>query len=146
MNVTYTGILSSTVEALQAAMLELPQYEFPTEHIFHGGMYCRQVLSPAGSTIVGKVHKQDHFFMVVSGTVCVVDDGQTKTLTAPVLLKSKAGVKRAIHSLTDTVFLTIHATEAVDVEQAEELLVEPDENSPFTLGNKLKNTELEVSS
>jgi len=142
--VTYTGILANTLDALQAAMLELPQYEFPTEHIFHGGMYCRQVSSPAGSTIVGKVHKQDHFFMVVSGTVCVVDDGQTKTLTAPALLKSKAGVKRAIHSLTDAVFMTTHATEAVDVEQAEELLVEPDEASPFTLGNKLKKLEVSL--
>jgi quercetin dioxygenase-like cupin family protein len=149
-NVTYTGILANrsakaSVEALQAAMLELPQYEPPTEHVFHGGMYCRQVKIPAGCTIVGKKHKQDHLFMIVSGEVCIVDDGQTQTLVAPAVLKSKIGVKRAIHAVTDTVFLTVHATEAVDVEQAEELLVEPDESSPFTLGNKLKNIELEVS-
>ena len=151
MNVTYSGILANrsakaTVEALQAAMLELPQYEPPTEHVFHGGMYCRQVTIPAGCTIVGKKHKQDHLFMVVSGEVRIVDDGQAQTLTAPAVLQSKTGVKRAIYAITDTVFLTVHATPAKDVEQAEQMLVEPDENSPFTIGNKLKIVELEVSS
>lgn len=151
MDVTYSGLLADTeqkdsVQALQSAMLELPQYEPPTEHVFHGGMYCRQVFAPAGCTIVGKKHKQDHFFMVVVGTVAILDGEQAQTVDAPALLNSKAGVKRAIHCVTDTVFMTVHATDAQTIEQAEEVLVEPDKSSPFTLGNKLKNTELEVSS
>lgn len=155
MNVTYTGILAKvatpftqlhgSVEALQAAMLELPQYEPPTEHVFHGGMYCRQVWRPAGCTIVGRVHKKEHFYLIVSGTVCITTDNGVQTLTGPVLLCSKPGTKRAVHAVTDALCITFHATEAVDVEQAEELLVEPDESSPFTLGNKLKIVELEVS-
>ena len=126
------------VEALQAEMLKMPQFEPPTEHTFHGGMYCRQVSIPAGCTIVGKKHKQDHFFMVMSGVVCIVDGDEAQTINAPALLKSAAGVKRAIHALTDTVFMTFHATDAVTVEQAEEILVEFDASSPFTLGNKIE--------
>jgi quercetin dioxygenase-like cupin family protein len=126
------------VEALQAEMLKMPQFEPPTEHTFHGGMYCRQVSIPAGCTIVGKKHKQDHFFMVMSGVVCIVDGDEAQTINAPALLKSLAGVKRAIHALTDTVFMTFHATNAVTVEQAEEILVEFDASSPFTLGNKIE--------
>jgi len=126
------------VEALQAEMLKMPQFEPPTEHTFHGGMYCRQVSIPAGCTIVGKKHKQDHFFMVMSGVVCIVDGDEAQTINAPALLKSLAGVKRAIHALTDTVFMTFHATDAVTVEQAEEILVEFDASSPFTLGNKIE--------
>lgn len=130
------------VAALQAEMLKMPQFEPPTEHTFHGGMYCRQVSIPAGCTIVGKKHKQDHFFMVMSGVVCIVDGDVSETFSAPVLLKSVAGVKRAIYALTDTVFMTFHATDATDIEQAEDVLVEPDESSPFAVGNKIKSLEV----
>ena len=140
MDVTYSGVLAPSVrkqvEALQAEMLKFPQFEPPTEHMFHGGMYCRQVSIPAGCTIVGKKHKQDHFLMIMSGEVRIVDDGEAQTIQAPMLVKCIAGVKRAIHAVTDTVFMTFHATDAVTVEQAEEALVEFDESSPFTLGNK----------
>jgi len=126
-------------------MLTLPQYEPPTEHLFHGGMYCRQVWRPAGCTIVGRVHKKEHFYMVVSGTVCVTTDDGVQTITGPTLLCSKPSTKRAVHALTDALCMTFHATDAVDVEQAEQMLVEPDPSSPFTLGNKVKQSELEVS-
>lgn len=156
MNVTYTGILAKvaapftqphgSVQALEEAMREMPQYEPPTEHLFHGGMYCRQVWRPAGCTIVGRVHKKEHFYMVVSGTVCITTDTGVQTLTGPALLCSKPGTKRAVHAVTDALCMTFHATDATDVKEAEQMLAEPDENSPFTLGNKLKIVELEVSS
>lgn len=156
MKVEYTGILAKpipqvpahmreSVQALQDAMMEMPQYEPPTEHIFHGGMYCRQVWRPAGCTIVGRVHKKEHFYMIVSGTVCITTDDGVQTITGPMLLCSKPGTKRAVHALTDALCMTFHATEATDVAQVEEELVEPEPNSKFTIGNKIKPSELEVS-
>jgi len=154
--VKYTGILAKpapqvpahmreSVQALQDAMMEMPQYEPPTEHIFHGGMYCRQVWRPAGCTIVGRVHKKEHFYMIVSGTVCITTDDGVQTITGPMLLCSKPGTKRAVHALTDALCMTFHATDATDVAQVEEELVEPEPNSKFTIGNKIKPSELEVS-
>lgn len=156
MKVEYTGILAKpapqvpahmreSVQALQDAMMEMPQYEPPTEHIFHGGMYCRQVWRPAGCTIVGRVHKKEHFYMIVSGTVCITTDDGVQTITGPMLLCSKPGTKRAVHALTDALCMTFHATDATDVAQVEEELVEPEPNSKFTIGNKIKPSELEVS-
>ena len=156
MKVKYTGILAKpapqvpahmreSVQALQDAMMEMPQYEPPTEHIFHGGMYCRQVWRPAGCTIVGRVHKKEHFYMIVSGTVCITTDDGVQTITGPMLLCSKPGTKRAVHALTDALCMTFHATDATDVAQVEEELVEPEPNSKFTIGNKIKPSELEVS-
>jgi quercetin dioxygenase-like cupin family protein len=151
-NVTYTDALEvpshmyEKTWALQAALLEMPQFEPPTEHIFHGGMYCRKVSIPAGCTLVGKVHKQEHFFAVASGTVCVTTDDGAQLLSGFTLLTSYPGTKRAIHAVSDSVFMTFHATDATDVEQAEQALVEEDAASPFALGNKLKPSELEVSS
>jgi quercetin dioxygenase-like cupin family protein len=146
MNVTYSGVLAPSVrkqvEALQAAMSEMPQYEPPTEHLFHGGMYCRQVWRPAGCTIVGKVHKKEHFYVVVSGTICVTTDDGVQTVTGPKVLLSRPGVKRAVYAVTDALCMTFHVVEATTIEDAENELVEADPNSMFLVGNKVKNEVL----
>lgn len=140
MIVTYSGILAKkpNVQALQDAMTEMPQYEPPTEHLFHGGMYCRQVWRPAGCTIVGKVHKKEHFYVVVSGTICVTTDEGVQTITGPKVLCSKPGTKRAVYAVTDALCMTFHVVDAQTVEQAEDELVEPDNSSKFLVGNKVK--------
>ena len=140
------ALLTQQVDALQKEISQLPQYEPPTEHIFHGGMYCRQVWCPAGCLIVGKVHKKEHFFMVVSGTVRVTTDDGVHTLTGPFLLCCKPGTKRAVYAITDALFMTIHRVESDTVEDVESELVEHDSNSMFTIGNKVKNLEIEVIS
>jgi quercetin dioxygenase-like cupin family protein len=147
MTVAYSGILAaddmrSQVEALQEAMSKMPQYEPPTEHFFHGGMYCRQVWRPAGCTIVGKVHKKEHFYVVVSGTICVTTDDGVQTITGPKILLSRPGTKRAVYAVTDALCMTFHVAESTTVEEAENELVEADPNSMFTIGNKLKNEVL----
>jgi quercetin dioxygenase-like cupin family protein len=144
MIVTYSGVLAKkpNVQALQDAMSEMPQYEPPTEHLFHGGMYCRQVWRPAGCTIVGKVHKKEHFYVVVSGTICVTTDNGVQTITGPKVLCSTPGTKRAVHAITDALCMTFHVADAQTVEQAEDELVEPDNGSKFLVGNKVKQEVL----
>lgn len=138
-------MMRQKVEQLQAELSKLPQYEAPTEHIFHGGMYCRQVWRPAGCTIVGKVHKKEHFYMVVSGTVRVTTDDGVQELTGPFLLCSKPGTKRAVYAVTDALCMTFHRVESNTVETVESELVEDDPTAMFTVGNKVKNPEIEVS-
>ena len=133
------------IEQLQAEMAQMPQYEAPTEHVFHGGMYCRQVWRPAGCLIVGKVHKKEHFYMVVSGTVKVTTDDGLQTITGPMLLCSKPGTKRAVFAETDALCMTFHRVDSNTVEDAESELVEDDPKSMFTIGNKIKHIEIEVS-
>lgn len=147
-NVSYSGILApkvdmrAQVEALQEAMSSMPQYEPPTEHIFHGGMYCRQVWRPAGCTIVGRVHKKEHFYLIVSGTVTITTDDGVQTITGPHLLCSKPGTKRAVYAETDALCMTFHAVDAATVEDAEAELVEDEPNSLLGVGNKLKQEVL----
>lgn len=132
------------VEALQVELSKMPQVELPTEHIFHGGMYCRQLFQPAGSLVVGKVHKKEHFFMVVQGTVAITGDGETLLYTAPFMLTSKPGTKRALYAETDVVYMTIHRADSTTVEAVEDELVEDDPTSMFAVGNKIKPTPIEV--
>ena len=102
-------------------------------------MYCRQVVQPAGSLVVGKVHKREHFFMLVQGVLAVTEgDGVAEEIYAPFLHCSAPGTKRALLALTDVLYMTVHRTDATGVEEAENDLVEPDPTSPFLPGNKLK--------
>jgi hypothetical protein len=127
------------VQALQMAISELPQYEPETKHLFHGGMYCRQVWRPAGVLVVGKVHRKEHFYMIVSGTVAITTDDGVQSITGPYLLCSKPGTKRAVYAETDAMCMTFHRTDAATVDAAEAELVEDDADAMYAAGNRLTN-------
>jgi hypothetical protein len=130
------------VKALQVEVSKLPQYEPETKHYFHGGMYCREVFRHADVLIVGKVHKKEHFYLVVNGTLAITTDDGIQEITGPHLLCSKPGTKRAVYALTDAVCMTFHRVESDNVEDAEVELVEHDPESMFSIGNKVKMKEL----
>jgi quercetin dioxygenase-like cupin family protein len=88
------------------------------------------------------VHKKEHFYVVVSGTICVTTDDGVQTITGPKILLSRPGTKRAVYAVTDALCMTFHVAESTTVEEAENELVEADPNSMFTIGNKLKNEVL----
>ena len=138
--------LRERVEALQAEVSKLPQFEPPTEHIFHGGMYCRQVWRPAGCLIVGKVHKKEHFYMIVSGTVHITTDNGAQTVTGPFLMCSNPGTKRAVLAETDALCMTFHRVDSDTVEAVENEIAEDDPTAMFAIGNKLKTVEIEAKS
>jgi hypothetical protein len=136
-------VTRAAVDRLQAEMVNLPQYEPKTTHTFHAGMYCREVWRAADVTIVGKVHKKEHFYFIVHGTVIVTTDDGLQRITGPHLICSKPGTKRAIYSETDALCVTFHRTDATTIEEAEIEMVEPDKTSHFLPGNVLdKNVEV----
>jgi hypothetical protein len=139
MELTLPDMMRQKVDALQQELSKLPQYQPETKHYFHAGMYCREVFRHAGVVIVGAVHRKEHFYMIVYGTVSITDgEGQIQEVTGPHIFMSKPGTKRAVYAHTDALCMTFHVTDAKTVEQAEQELVEPDPTSMFTLGNKLK--------
>ena len=130
------------VKALQDEVSKLPQYEPETKHYFHGGMYCREVFREAGILIVGAVHKKEHFYLIVSGTVAITTDDGVQEVTGPYLFSSKPGTKRAVYAITDALCMTFHRVESSNVEDAEAELVEHDPDSMFSVGNKVKLKEI----
>ena len=137
--------MTDRVKALKTELLKMEQIELPTDHLFHGGMYCRQVWRPAGCTIVGKVHKKEHFYFVMAGTVIVTTDDGMQELTAPAMLCSKPGTQRAVYAVTDAMCMTIHRADSTTVEAAADELVEDDPDSAFDAMNNLKDKLIEVS-
>lgn len=151
MNVTYgkgfAAVVSmrQKVERVQEQLAALPQYEPKTTHRFHSGIYCREVWREAGVMVVGKVHKKEHFYLIVSGTVCISDGiGEPQRFTGPHMIESMPGTKRAVFAETDVLCMTFHRTDATTAEAAEAELVEDDESSMYGPGNLIKNQNCEV--
>lgn len=126
------------IQRLQAEMAKLPQVELPTEHYFADGMYCRSLFRAAGTLIVGKVHRKEHFYVICSGTVKVTTDDGVVEITGPRVIVSKPGTKRAVLAMTDATCLTVHRTDLTDLDAIEAEVVEPEPEALFDATNHLK--------
>ena len=131
------------IDRLQSEMSVMPQAELQTEHYFSGGMYCRKLTRPAGTLIVGKVHKKDHFFLCAKGEIIAWSEGGMKHLYAGDIICSKPGTKRVTLAVTDAIGITFHKTNKTNLDKIEKELIEPDELALFDSSNNLKAQVLE---
>jgi len=131
------------VDRLQAEMVKMPQAELVTEHHFSPGMYMRKVFRPAGTLIVGKVHKESHFFLCAKGEIIAWTENGMKRLQAGDVVESKPGTKRVTLAVTDAIGVTIHRTDKTDLDEIEAELIEPDTTALFDARNDLKKFEIE---
>ena len=138
MNDLVTAPSREQIDRLQAEMVKMPQVELVTEHFFVPGMYCRRVYRPAGTLIVGKVHKQPHFFLCAKGEIIAWTEQGMKKLQAGDVIESQPGTKRITLSTQDSIGITIHKTEKTDLDEIETELIEPDDTAMFDSSNKLK--------
>src|SRR5258708_32953354 len=96
-------IASRKVWRLQEEAAKLPQMELPTSHFFADGMYARVVERPAGTLVVGKVHRREHFYIITKGRVEVFSGEHSETYEAGRVIVSKPGTKRAVFALEDSI-------------------------------------------
>lgn len=109
----------------------LPQVQCPLNHYFAPGVYVREIFMPAGSVVIGKIHKTEHFNIIQRGCVSLIGaDGSRELLRGPHTFVSKAGVQKVLYIHEDTVWTTIHITDERDLEKLEAMLIEPDESYP----------------
>ena len=126
------------IQRLQNELMAGPQVELTTEHYFNGGMYCRKVFRPAGTIIVGKIHKSDHLFMCTSGEIIAWSEKGMITLKAGDVVESKAGTKRVTLAVVDSIGVTVHKTDKTDLDEIEAELIEPEEVSMYDSSNNIK--------
>jgi hypothetical protein len=126
------------IDRLQAEMVKMPPADLETEHFFSPGMYCRRVHRSAGTLIVGKVHKEPHFFMCAKGEIIAWTEAGMRKLQAGDVIESKPGTKRVTLAVTDAIGITIHRTDKTDLDEIEAELIEPDDTALFDSSNKLK--------
>jgi quercetin dioxygenase-like cupin family protein len=98
-------------------------------HLFGGGVYLKETRIPAGMVLVQHKHAHDHLSYLASGIVELQVDGITRTIEGPVGLTIEAGKHHGVKTLTDALWLCIHATDCEDEEGVDETLIVPsDEN------------------
>lgn len=131
-----------------AAATNLPEQECPLQHSFIDGVYVRTIFIPAGTVIVGKIHRHSHANILSQGEVIVfTEDGGMEHLKGPITMVSPAGCKRAVRALTDTTWTTIHRTDETDLNKIEDWVIAKsyDEYEQFRLEGKDNMKQLEVS-
>lgn len=110
------------IDRVEAEMIHFPQVEMPVTDHFSPGIYLREIFIPAGTFLTSAVHKTEHPFFVMAGEIWVywtdqsgrefasIFEGPTYSVTLP-------GTRRILFSKTDTVWITVHATDKTDPDE-----------------------------
>lgn len=115
-----------SIVKLEQAIAEMPQAEMPVSHYFADGLYGRRLHIPAGCVLTGAIHVREHINVLIKGTITVMTEEGPQTITAPFVMVSPPGTKRAGYAHNDCEWLTVHACEETTVEGAEKVLVHND--------------------
>jgi hypothetical protein len=76
-------VTTEKIDALTAAILEMPQAEIVTNHTFLPGVYERTIIVPPSCILTGAPHKTNYKVRLEKGTIAVNIGDKVKTLTAP---------------------------------------------------------------
>ena len=113
-----------SIYKLQDIIKDMPQVTGQTRHHFSDGMYARELFIPAGTVVVGALHKSQHLYMVVKGKCKVSSQYETVEIEAPYIGETIPGTKRVIYAETDCIWIGFIPTELTDVDEITAALIE----------------------
>ena len=135
--------------------LQFPHELNPVKHSFVDGQYIREIFNPAGLFIVTKIHNKAHPFFLMQGEMSIFSQNGIERISAPYQGITEIGTKRVIYTHTECVFITIHATDQLNIKDAEEEIIAasfeqvktslPDLSQIDTLIQQLKEKQLCLS-
>lgn len=102
----------ASIFKLEECLLAMAQASTPLQHFFANGLYARRLDIPKGCALTGAIHKHENIAILAQGDITIVTEEGIQRLIAPFVLVSKQGIKRAGFAHEDTVFITVHATNA----------------------------------
>ena len=110
--------------ALEGEMRLSPmQLDLPVTHYFGHNSYVRQMFAPAGTVAVGKIHKFAQVNILLQGEMTVMTHRGLLRIVAPYVFEAPPGAKRAAYFHKDTVWLTVHGTDKVNIDELEDELI-----------------------
>jgi len=114
--------------ALEKKLLEMEQVDCPLKHHFSPDSYAREILLPADSLVIGKIHKHAHINVISQGECYVLTEDGINHYSAPLTFVSLPETKRVVYSVTDVVWTTVHVTTETDLEKIENYVIAPTYN------------------
>jgi hypothetical protein len=82
--------------------------QLPLKHTFCDGIYIREIIIKKGILAIGKIHKHDHAFFLLKGSLMLFTETGVEEIVAPFYGKSKAGTKRVVYANQDCIFVNVH--------------------------------------
>lgn len=116
----------NAIVGLQEELIKLPQVNMPANHHFIKGAYARELFIPAGTVIIGKIHKLECFNIVMQGRLTIVTENGRAEIQAPTVFVSQPMIKKTAYVHEDTIFINVFVTDETDIEKLESDLVYPD--------------------
>jgi hypothetical protein len=117
---SFTDQIAVIVEHCKA----LAQVDCPVTHRFAPGVYLREIFMPADTVVIGKVHKTEHFNILLKGACLIVHaDGTREELRAPATFVSKPNVQKVLYITEDMIWQTVHVTDEIELPKLEAILI-----------------------
>lgn len=117
------GSVRSQLYRLQEQVGRLPEAELPLTHTFAKGCYARTMFMPAGTVLVGKIHRFQHITCLSQGEASVFSEsGGAERMEGFRIWTTEPGTKRAIYAHTDVLLTTFHVTDLTDPDEIEDAL------------------------
>jgi hypothetical protein len=105
------------IDNVEAYLAKLEQQECPVQHHWFDGLYSRECFIPGGTICVTDTHETTHPLFLMRGIISVwTKENGVVTIHAPAAIKTTPGTRRIFYTHTDTVGITVHATNETDPE------------------------------
>lgn len=93
---------------------------------FAPSIYMRQFNAKAGTLVVSKMHRTEHFIVFLTGSLSIATDDGIEHIKAPLIDRTMPGTKRVVYFHEDSICLTIHPTKLTDVDEIEKQIIVPE--------------------
>ena len=100
----------------------------PLKHTFTNGIYIRQMSMKKNSAAIGKIHKYNHVWFLMSGTMRVASETSSENYKAPCYVEAPAGSKRVLYAVEDCVWVNVYPnpTNTENLKELEEMIIAKD--------------------
>jgi hypothetical protein len=111
------------------------EYEPEVTHGFSDKVYLREIFMKANSYVIGKLHKTEHFNIILKGSAYVMMNDDVHYITAPFTFVSPANTRKILFVTEDMIWQTVHVNpdNTKEVSVLEERYVDDTPVDPSTL-------------
>lgn len=106
------------IDNIETSLVKYSPADCPVTHRFTDGMYIREIFIPKGTLLTSMEHKTEHPFVVSMGQIAVISANENKVIySAPFTGITKPKTRRVLYAIEDTIWITFHVTDKMDVEE-----------------------------
>lgn len=95
-------------------------------HRFIEGVYARELVIPAGTVVIGKLHKYERICIISGGDCTFVTEFGVRRVSAPFTEVIPPGSKTAVYAHTDVTWTSIFRTDMTEPKVIEDTLTAKD--------------------